>query len=263
MLVHTDVYVKLLRHSHIVAEALEVYVLGRLPRWMLEYAVVRPMRWATAGTVLASRLALHGDSAVNLAGGYHHANSQRGEGFCLFSDVGVAVRKLRREGLLAAEDRIAIIDLDAHQGNGFERVFMDDPQVSIMDMYNADIYPADRVAKEGIHTDIPLDHGVDGATYLAALRESLPRFLDAVSPLRLVYYNAGTDPLAGDPLGGMKLSYEDILERDQIVFEALLEREIPFVMLPSGGYTNQSYALIADSVSWLLERFGVKRLRVA
>ena len=257
-LVHTDVYLNLLDDSRVVAQALEVPILGYLPRSLLDRAVVKPMRWATAGTVDAAEWALDKGCAVNFAGGYHHANSQRGEGFCLFSDVGIAVRKLRKDGKLNGSDRIGIIDLDAHQGNGFERVFMDDANTSIFDIYNSRVYPQDAVAKEGIDVDIPLPPGVSGDDYLDALRAALPAFLDTENAFRLVFYNAGTDTLLGDPLGGMGLSAEQILMRDQMVFDALLERQIPFVMLPSGGYTKQSYALLAESVAWLLQRLGVQ-----
>jgi histone deacetylase 11 len=143
--VHTDLYLDTrLRSPAYLARALEVPQVARAPRWLIDWRVLRPMRWATAGTILAAREALRsGGVVMNLSGGYHHAGSDRGEGFCLYADVGVAVAVLRHDGLLAADDRVLYVDLDAHQGNGVARVFAHDPKVFLFDLYNRDIYPHD------------------------------------------------------------------------------------------------------------------------
>ncbi len=254
---HTAEYVEALKQSRTVARVLELPFLQKLPYFLLNRAVVRPMRWAAAGTLLGAEQALKGRCVVNLGGGYHHAGPQGGEGFCLISDIGVALGSLRERGLLDAEDRIAIIDLDAHQGNGFERSFMDDSNVSILDMYNADVYPQDRKAMAGIDVDIPLDIYTADAVYLEKLKQALPAFLDTPRPPRLVFYNAGTDIFHSDPLGALKVSREGVLERDRYVFSELDKRDLPFVMLLSGGYTSESYRLIAESVGALLEQHGI------
>jgi len=250
--VHTDVYVELLKDKKIIATALEVPFLGFLPRFMLERSIVQPMRWGTAGTVIASEQSLENGIAVNMSGGYHHASQQRGEGFCLFSDVGVAVSILREKKLLELSDKIAIIDLDAHQGNGFERVFMNDASVYIYDMYNKDIYPQDQVAKQKITVDVPLPIGAGDDIYMGLLKERLPSFLDQLTDAKLVFYNAGTDILAGDGLGGLNVSKQCVIDRDVYVFNQLIHRKLPFVMLLSGGYTKQSYQIIAESLMRLL-----------
>lgn len=254
---HTADYVKALKQSRTVAQVLELPFLQKLPYFLLNRAVVRPMRWAGAGTLLGSEEALKGQCVVNLGGGYHHAGPQGGEGFCLISDVGVAVASLRERGLLDAEDRLAIIDLDAHQGNGFERSFLQDAKVSILDIYNADVYPNDRQARAGIDVDIPLDMNTADGVYLEKLKQALPAFLDTPRPPRLVFYNAGTDIFHGDPLGALRVSREGVLERDRYVFSELDKRGLPFVMLLSGGYTRESYRLIAESVGALLEQHGI------
>jgi histone deacetylase 11 len=214
------------------------------------------MRWAVRGTIIAAREALRHGFAVNLSGGYHHAKPEAGEGFSIYSDIAIAVRALRGDGSLPDEARIAYIDLDAHQGNGVCRTFMDDNRVFIFDMYNSLIYPLEAPARERIDCDIPLFSACGDEEYLGELQGRLPGFLDSVGrsrPIGLAIYNAGTDVFAGDPLGFLNVSAEAILERDLYVVGELRRRGIPTVMVLSGGYTPQSYLLVADSVSRLLE----------
>lgn len=256
-LVHTGEYLQSLRDPHEIAAALEIPLLRLMPAWLLRWCVLRPMRWAVRGSVLAAKAALKHGSAVNLSGGYHHAKPSRGEGFCIFSDIGLIVRQLRQESLLKSEDTIVYVDLDAHQGNGVCHQFQSDRQVVIYDMYNQDNYPAsDLVARARIDVNLPLPFGCPGTRYLATLHEKFPAFLDTLpSPRpRLAIYNAGTDVYAGDQLGGLNLSEEDILERDLFVLQQFQQRRIPFVMLLSGGYSRQSYRLVANTVSHLLRR---------
>jgi len=192
--------------------------------------------------------------AVNLSGGYHHAKPNQGEGFCLFSDVAMIVHRLRAEQRLLPTDPVAYIDLDAHQGNGVCHQFRDDPLVRIFDMYNRDIYPRnDFEARKRIDCNIPLGFNCTGAEYLRLLRGRLPQFLDGWSERpRLCIYNAGTDPYVHDQLGGLCLSGDDILERDLFVFEEVAARKIPVVMLLSGGYSRESFRLVAATIRELL-----------
>jgi histone deacetylase 11 len=165
------------------------------------------------------------------------------------------VRQLRAEKRLLPDDAIAYIDLDAHQGNGVCHQFRDDSLVRIFDMYNRDIYPRDDIqARDRIDCKVPLEFNCTGAEYLRLLRERLPVFLDGwTKKPRLCIYNAGTDPFVHDRLGGLCLSEEDILDRDLFVFEQLAARKIPVVMLLSGGYSKQSYRLVAATVNALLQ----------
>jgi histone deacetylase 11 len=257
--VHAHAYLRdALRSPAYLARALEVPPVSRLPGWVTDWRVLRPMRWATAGTVLGAREALRAGSAVNLSGGYHHASRDRGEGFCVYSDVGVAITLLRDEGLLKIDGRVVYIDLDAHQGNGVARVFVDDPRVFLFDVYNELIYPRDAQARRRIDCDLPIPPGYDDGRYLSLLRAELPPFLDAISrarPPALAIYNAGTDVFAGDPLGCLGVSADGILARDQFVLRQLTDRRIPWLMLPSGGYTRESFKLIARTVAWSLRTF--------
>jgi histone deacetylase 11 len=258
-LVHTREYLDSLRSPAKLAAALEMPVLRKLPALITAWRVLRPMRWAVRGSVIAAKAALEDGAAVNLSGGYHHAKPNRGEGFCVFSDIALIVRQLRLEKQLQTDDSIAYVDLDAHQGNGVCHQFLSDKQFYIFDMYNENIYPAtDLEARRRIDCNCPLPFGCAGDQYLATLRRNLPPFLDSLAQPgpRLAIYNAGTDPFAGDQLGGLSLSAEDILQRDLFVVNEFGKRQIPFVMLLSGGYSRQSYRLIADTVARLLDDKG-------
>lgn len=261
-LVHSSGHLDRLRNSTYLARALELDVLARAPSFLLHRAVLHPMLRATYGTYLAARAALENASqlSVNMAGGYHHAKPDSGEGFCVYSDIGLAIRMLRAEGKLNPEGRIAYVDLDAHQGNGVAHVFEQDSSVYLFDMYNADIYPfADGLATRRIDCGVQLRSGIQDAEYLGVLRERLPGYLDSIStsqPVELAIFNAGTDVFDGDPLGAMSVSAAGILQRDLLVIEALKRREIPVVMLLSGGYTKVSYQLVANSIGELVQTYS-------
>jgi histone deacetylase 11 len=253
--VHTPQYLDRLRGSAYLARALEVAPLARVPAWLTDRLVLRPMRWATAGTILAAREAMSRGLTINLSGGYHHAAPDRGEGFCIYNDIAVAIAVLRESGMLAPGDRVAYVDCDAHQGNGVCHAFASDRRVFIYDQYNRAIYPADPVARRRIDCDVPLSPNTIDHEYLGALESTLPRFLDGIAragPIRFAIYNAGTDICRGDPLGALSITAAGVLKRDRFVLSQLVERGISTLMLPSGGYTSESYRLIADSVAHAL-----------
>jgi len=255
LLVHSREYLASLHSRAKLASILELPALRFLPGWVTAWRVLRPMRWATRGSVIAAKAALQTGAAINLSGGYHHAKPNFGEGFCVFSDAALIVHQLRHEKLLQPDDTVAYVDLDAHHGNGVCHQFLADGRVSIFDMYNESIYPGRELeAHERIDYNLPLPFGCPGAEYLAILRENLPRFLDSQdkNQLRLAIYNAGTDVFAGDKLGGMGLSADDVLDRDLFVIHEFQQRQIPFVMLLSGGYSRQSYQLVANTIAKLL-----------
>jgi histone deacetylase 11 len=258
--VHAEYYLDSLRSPAVVARALELPLLARMPGWLIDWCVLRPMRWATMGTVVAARLAIQQGLAVNLAGGFHHAKPARGEGFCVYADVALATYQVREEGLLAEAARVAHIDLDAHQGNGVAHCFKNDARVFLFDMFNQGIYPAgDRSALDRVDLAEPLRPGCDGTSYLQLLQDNLPPFLDSVARsglLKLAVYNAGTDVYAGDPLDRLGLTANDVLTRDLFVIEQLQNRGIPTVMVLSGGYHRDSYRLVAATVKHLIERYA-------
>ena len=257
LLVHSRAYLDSLRNAKAIATTLEMPAFQMFPAWLLRWRVLQPMRWAVRGSVLAAREALKHGLAVNLSGGYHHAKPDHGEGFCVFSDAALIVRQLKQEGLILEQDRVAYIDLDAHQGNGVCHQFQNDPSVFIFDMYNRDIYPKnDYEARERIDCNLPLPFNCTGAEYRRTLGGKLPGFLDSISrsgPVKLAIYNAGTDVFSEDKLGGMCLSADDILARDLSVITELRKRRIPVVMVLSGGYSGESYRLVAATVSHLIK----------
>jgi histone deacetylase 11 len=253
--VHSGEYLLKLKKSAYVARALELPPLAKLPGWLIDWQVLRPMRWATRGTIIAAEQALQHGLAINLSGGYHHASPGRGEGFSIYADVGVAVASLRKSSLIAEDARVLHIDTDAHQGNGVSRTFMDDSRAFLFDIFNHRIYPADPDARQRIDCAVPVDSSTTNSEYLGELKAWLPGFLDSISNQKvgIAFYNAGTDVFASDPLGQLNISEQTILQRDMFVVDQLRKRNIPTVMVLSGGYTKQSYRLVANSAIELLK----------
>lgn len=263
--VHTSEYLSRLGSSRYLAQVLEVPEVALVPATFIRHAVLRPMRWACAGTLLAGELAASGGFAVNLSGGYHHAKPDGGGGFCVYSDIALLIAHLRTTNVLDEDSIVAYVDVDAHQGNGVCHFFLEDDRVKILDMFNREIYPFHDVdARDRIDCPIPLSSFCTDERYLDLLRNHLTDFLDAISGsarIDLLVYNAGTDVLRGDPLGLLGVSSAGVVERDLLVARQAHDRGIPFVMLLSGGYTNESHKVIADSVAMLLQEFvGMKSL---
>lgn len=261
--VHTGEYLRRLKNPAFVADVLELPPLKRLPGWSIDWFVLRRMRWATMGTIVGAREAMEHGVAINLAGGYHHASPDDGHGFCAYADVGLAIHDLRKAGRLAEQDIVVYVDLDAHQGNGVCRTFHDDQRVFIYDQYNRHIFPHDVYAQRRIDCDVPLPDNCSEADYLGAMRAKLPSFLDAVTRggrVRLGVYNAGSDIYVADQLGGMNVTAAGILERDRFVLDEFVSRRIPVVVLLSGGYSRESYQLVAQMVEHVLDRWGGARL---
>jgi histone deacetylase 11 len=255
-LVHTQDYLDSLRQSATIARALELMILSNAPYNMLRSRVIRPMRLATQGTILAAQHALESGIVVNLSGGYHHAAPMQGEGFCLFADVPVAIEKLRQSGMMASHQQAIIVDLDAHQGNGYQRAYHGKKGVFFFDMYNQMIFPNDDYAKSRIDYAVGLNVGCNSDSYLDLLFHKLPEALDRVDNPAIGFYVAGTDIITGDLLGGLNVSEEATLRRDTFVIETFVQRGIPLVIVLGGGYSKASYRLIADMVGYIIETYG-------
>lgn len=187
-------------------------------------------------------------------GGFHHASAGSGGGFCPLADLTLSIRMLQRD----YPDRVKnvmLIDLDAHQGNGHERDFLKDDSVFIVDFYNSQIYPGDEFAKKGISMNVPLKRSMHNDTkYLPLLKQKLEESFDRFKP-DIIYYNAGTDCMEGDPLGDMDLTPDGIVQRDEIVFDAAFSRKLPIVMVLSGGYQKSNAFVIALSIANLKKKF--------
>ena len=236
-----------------VLRALEVPYIPLLPFSVIDNRVLAPMRWAVQGTIAAAEAALGGANCWNLSGGYHHASRNAAEGFCIYNDVGIAVQDLRSRGMLDSDDRILIVDVDAHHGNGNANVFRKDPHVEILDIYNGDIYPNSPATKRRVDIGIPLPSGTSGTDYLARLRGGLEQLK---SGARLAFVVAGTDVLASDPLGALGLSVHQCAQRDRLVFERLKEIGVPAVFLAGGGYGRESADAMIAGISACAQALG-------
>ncbi|XP_068107971.1 histone deacetylase 11 isoform X3 [Hyperolius riggenbachi] len=245
LVVHTRRYLNKLKWSFVVATITEIPPLVVLPNFLVQRRVLRPLRTQTGGTIMAGKLAIDRGWAINVGGGFHHCSSDRGGGFCAYADITLAIKFLfeRVEGITKA----TIIDLDAHQGNGHERDFMEDKRVYIMDVYNRHIYPGDTQAKRAIKRRIELDWGTEDQEYLEKVETHVKGALNEITP-DVIVYNAGTDILDGDPLGGLSISPQGIIKRDEIVFSVARSRSIPILMVTSGGYQKRTARIIADSI---------------
>ncbi|XP_076972520.1 histone deacetylase 11 isoform X2 [Tamandua tetradactyla] len=234
-----------LQWSFAVATITEIPPVIFLPNFLVQRKVLRPLRTQTGGTIMAGKLAVERGWAINVGGGFHHCSSDRGGGFCAYADITLAIKFLfeRVEGI----SRATIVDLDAHQGNGHERDFMDDSRVYIMDVYNRHIYPGDRFAKQAIRRKVELEWGTEDDEYLDKVERNIKKALQEYPP-DVVVYNAGTDILDGDRLGGLSISPEGIVKRDELVFRVVRSRQVPILMVTSGGYQKRTARIIADSI---------------
>jgi acetoin utilization deacetylase AcuC-like enzyme len=202
----------------------------------VDAGVVRRARLSAGGTLLAARLALRHGLAGSTAGGSHHGQRATGAGFCVFNDVAVAAKALKREGAIA---RALVVDLDVHQGDGTADCLADDPDLFTFSVHAEKNYPARRIPGD---IDIGLPDGVDDDGYLPVLRAHLPRLLDALRP-DLLFYNAGVDPHRDDKLGRLKLSDEGLSRRDRFVVGEARGRGVPLVTVVGGGYAADIEAL--------------------
>jgi acetoin utilization deacetylase AcuC-like enzyme len=210
--------------------------------------IVEGFRTMVGGTVQAARLACRSRRAVAMAvhigGGLHHAFASHGEGFCPFNDVAVAVRVLQAEGI----DRVAIIDLDVHHGNGTAFIFESDPRVFTFSMHQQHNYPS---WKPRGSLDIGLPDGTGDETFLDDLREALPAVL--ASHPQCVFYLAGADPYEDDQLGGLALTQGGLRARDRMVIDASRAAEVPLVITLAGGYARRVEDTVAIHVATIEE----------
>ena len=199
--------------------------------------MVERSRRSVGATIAAARAALDDGVAVNLAGGTHHAFADRGEGFCVFNDVAVATRVLQRDN---DARRIAVVDLDVHQGNGTAAIFSGDDGVFTFSMHGDKNFP---FKKEISDLDVALPDGTGDEEYLAVLRQHLAAALNRHQP-DFVFYLAGADPYEGDRLGRLKMTINGLRTRDEIVLRTCHQRGLPVAVSMSGGYANDVDAIV-------------------
>ena len=222
-------------------------------------AMVERSRRSVGATIAAARAALVEGVAANLAGGTHHASATRGSGYCVFNDVAVAARLLQREAVAggSAALRVAVIDLDVHQGDGTAAIFAGDRGVFTLSLHGARNFPFRKASSD---LDVGLPDGCGDADYLAALDGALDALWreHTADPFGLAFYLAGADPHEGDRLGRLKLTAGGLLARDHRVFDGLRSHRLPVALSMAGGYGQdldvtvaiQSETLAAATESW-------------
>jgi acetoin utilization deacetylase AcuC-like enzyme len=184
----------------------------------------------TQGTIDCCTYALQYGVALNIAGGTHHAFSDRGEGFCLLNDMAVAANYLLKKKLAK---KILITDLDVHQGNGTAKIFEEEPRVFTFSMHGGHNYP---FHKEHSDLDIPLPDGTDTVAYLQILADTLSQLIETVKP-DFAFYLSGVDILETDKFGKLKVTVEGCKQRDKIVFQLFKQNNIPVTVAMGGGYS--------------------------
>lgn len=224
LLTHTPEWLDKLENKNLTASEI------RKTGFPLTQELVDREKIIMQGTVDASLFALEYGIAMNIAGGTHHAFTNRGEGFCLMNDNAIAANYLLHKKLIS---KILIVDLDVHQGNGTAEIFENEERVYTFSMHGKKNYP---FHKEKSDLDIELEDGTDDTTYLKILSETLPKLLDEVNP-EFIFYQSGVDVIASDQLGKLKLSMEGCKERDRMVLTLAYKNNIPITASMGGGYS--------------------------
>lgn len=209
--------------------------------------LVARSRATVGGSLAAARTALRDGLSGQLAGGTHHAHRDFGSGFCTFNDLAVAALTLIEEG---RADRVGIVDLDVHQGDGNAAILAGNPSVFVLSMHGEKNFPFRKVASD---LDVGLADGTEDRAYLHALADVLPA-VEAFRP-DIVLYLSGADPLASDRLGRLSLSFDGLMERDRMVLELFRRRGVPVSIAIGGGYAEP----IGESVRGYANTFMAAR----
>ena len=189
------------------------------------------------GSMKAAVYALKHGIAMNIAGGTHHAYTNRGEAFCLLNDQAIATRYLQSEYSIK---NVLIVDLDVHQGNGTAEIFKNDPSVFTFSMHGKTNYP---FKKEISDLDIALEDQTNDETYLYILKKELPKLIASQQP-DFIFYLCGVDVIASDKLGKLGLSISGCKERDRFVLQTAKTHQIPIMCSMGGGYSPELKTII-------------------
>jgi len=240
LLVHTPEYLERIRVPETLARLL---FLDPAHPW--DDRLLMPFLFASGGTLAATLdAAQHGGIGLNLAGGYHHAQADKAEGFCAIADVAIAIRRLQRDRRV---ERVLIVDLDYHHGNGNAEIFADDESVFTFSMHaNNWCWLTKRN-----NLDIELPAHTGDRVYLDTLRDRLPSIIAQFGP-DFVFYVAGSDPFVEDRLADFEVSEVGMLERDRFVTETVRSIRAPLVVVTAGGYGPSSWRVHFNYYRWLL-----------
>jgi acetoin utilization deacetylase AcuC-like enzyme len=225
LLTHTEGYLQKLNNTDLTPK--EIRNIG----FPLSELLVRRGKHIANGTYQCARFAMQNGISMNIAGGTHHAFADRGEGFCLFNDIAIAANILLQN---KDAEKILIIDLDVHQGNGTASIFSDQPAIFTFSMHGEKNYPT---RKESSDLDIGLPDKTEDAAYLKVLKETLPKLIDQVKP-DFIFYLSGVDILVTDKLGRLSVSKNGCKERDLFVLKSCKENNIPVAVSMGGGYST-------------------------
>ena len=242
-LAHTEEYIDGMRTG-----AVDIGIIKRIGFPWSEGLYTRSCA-SVGGAFEAAQAALRDGIAGNLAGGTHHSHADRGEGYCVFNDIAVVTRYFKAHGLAK---RIAIIDLDVHQGNGNSSILSHDEGVFVFSIHGEKNYPFIKVPSS---LDIALPEGVEDEVYLASLSTGLEA-IDHFHP-DFIFYQMGVDPLKEDTLGKMNLSFDGLMRRDEMVLRFAYDRKIPVSLALGGGYAKpielsvQAYANTYRVAKWI------------
>ena len=239
-------------HLATYLDRLEGIARGELPRdprfeVPVDRTVLEAFKLSAGGTLQAARLALQNGRAVNIGGGFHHAYPDHGEGFCLLNDVAVAAKILLAEG---AVERVLVVDLDVHQGNGTAVAAAGDDRIFTFSLHQEHNYPA----KEKSDLDVGLPDFTGDGMYLRALRHALDEIAGYFRP-NLVLYLAGADPYEHDRLGGLSVTKSGLAERDRMVFDFAERQGAPVVATLAGGYAVRQEDVVEIHVRMIEELF--------
>lgn len=246
LLVHTKSYLNKLVQGTLSAQ--EIFTL-ELP---YSKSLVRASRICVGGTILAAELSLEDGVCVHLGGGFHHAFSDHGEGFCVLNDVACATKFCRLNQNI---ERVLIIDCDLHQGNGNAAIFKNCKNIFTFSIHQENNYPA---IKPPSDLDIGLAQAAGDEEYLDALQKNLPRIFKNFQP-RLIFYIAGADPYVKDQLGGLSLTLEGLSKRDELIFNLAKKADVPISVVLGGGYAldiNNTVIIHYNMVKKALEIFS-------
>lgn len=189
------------------------------------------------GTIKAAESALSWGIGMNIAGGTHHAYTNRGEGFCLLNDQAIAARYLQQKKGLG---KVVIVDLDVHQGNGTAQIFEQDKSVFTFSMHGKGNYP---FKKETSDFDVELEDGMGDEEYLGLLKRTLPDIIEQQAP-DFIFYQSGVDILSTDKLGKLNCSVKGCKERDRFVLQMCHDLVIPVQCSMGGGYSAEIKTII-------------------
>ena len=185
-----------------------------------------------SGSIEAALFAMRFGIAMNIAGGTHHAFADRGEGFCILNDLAITANYLIENHLA---QKLLVIDLDVHQGNGTAAILGTRQNVFTFSMHGEKNYPH---RKEQSHMDVALPDKTGDNEYLLKLRKSLDQILSQFEP-DFILYQCGVDVLESDQLGRLSMTVEGVKQRDKTVLNLAQSLKIPIVCCMGGGYSKR------------------------